>query len=194
MFQKLITSNKIKYNIEFSHIYVDELFSQEQIRSVDILKELLLIVDPSSVLTILVDDYNPTRNIFDLNSFLKILHDHGISPNFVASESKLVSYFESFKQTLTSKELRGLEKYISRRKNKLPCSLLVAIWDLIKLGEIKPRGSLFIFNDQKPEDIGTTNIITILPKKYSFSEHRAEKILKSSTFRHALSRIQHVYY
>lgn len=189
-------SHKTDYNIEYAHIYTDESFDINQRDSIKKLEEIINNLDKEKkdfTLTILIDDYNPTSNTLNINNFLKEVEKYGHKPDFIFLESKLVKDKEMLLKEMKDKERREYEKYINK-KNKIPCSFLIAIWYLKRLGVIS-------INKNELEQLNKNNkafiakkIITILPQKYKSVEIKAQEIIKLTKFKKRLKDIEIIYF
>src|SRR3989344_1691131 len=189
----ILTNSLESFNIEVSHIYVDQIFSNEQIQSIlyfNFLKGRLR----NCQSCILVDDYNPIDNIFNLKQFLLKLESFDLIPVVVASENRLIDYYETFLQFLNRKEKKNLEQYIEKRKGKIPCSTLIAIWNLVRMGKIKVNDDLFLYKNNNFKQFTEERLINILQKKFSHSEYKAFQILSKSKYGDLLTKIHHIYY
>ncbi len=181
------------FNVEVSHIYIDELFSDEHAQSIlhfNVLKHKFR----NYQTCVLVDDYNPVDNIFNLKLFLLKLESLDFIPSVIASESRLTDYFEIFLQFLNRKERKNLEQYVEKRRGKIPCSTLIAIWDLVRLGKIEINDNLFLYKNNNFKKFTGERLITILPKKYAHSEYKASQIISRSEHKDSLTKIHHVYF
>lgn len=89
---------KVDYNIEFAHIYADEILGEEQIRSIKILKQVIKKLNKQNkkyVLSILVDDYHSTNSQININKLIQEIKSFGIDVDFIGFESKLIKYADS---------------------------------------------------------------------------------------------------
>ncbi|MCM8803621.1 MAG: hypothetical protein NC827_10030 [Candidatus Omnitrophica bacterium] len=185
------------YNIEYSHIYTNETFGDLHKKSVVILKNLIKKLkkrERSYTLSVLIDDYTPTTHLLNIKEFLLQLKNLGAYPDYVMYESKLANLKELLlKNIMDWKTKNSCISYI-KRKNKLPCSFLVAIWYLARLGRLPIEPHLFLEKNSK-RTFAARQIISILPKKYqSTSEVKAQKIIENSIFRNEIGKIKYIYY
>lgn len=191
------------YSIEFAHIYADEVFGDEQAKSIDIAKEVIESLKEqrrSFVTSILIDDYNPSELTLDEEEFLKWVRSFGIDIDFVGHEagfapisdallteipkSKLkLEYFHGHQKNvllLHGKHNIGLKEYRGKL-TKHTCSILSAAWTLCRLGIYKsPSGSITSLSG-KP--FSANKIITILPEKYKEGENKVLDIIKSTKYK-----------
>ena len=186
----------VEYNIEFAHIYADQKFGNEQIRSIEILRDLINSLQKqgkSFVTTVLIDDYNPKKNNLDENAFVNKIKSLNIPLDFIAYESKLNQIGDKLiadlpRQLLRVEGKKNIFLEINNKSIKLrdsigfqlknTCTLLTASWLLCRLGIYKiPSDSINRLN--KVGTFEANKIITILPEKYRKSESRALDIIKS---------------
>ena len=186
----------VEYNIEFAHIYADQKFGNEQIRSIEILRDLINSLrkqGKSFVTTVLIDDYNPKKNNLDENAFVNKIKSLNIPLDFIAYESKLNQIGDKLiadlpRQLLRVEGKKNIFLEINNKSIKLrdsigfqlknTCTLLTASWLLCRLGIYKiPSDSINRLN--KVGTFEANKIITILPEKYRKSESRALDIIKS---------------
>lgn len=85
---------KSDYNIEFGHIYANQEFGEEQIKSIKILQKLLEDIKSKGqvfVTSVLVDELHAGGVNFNKDKLLKEINSYGIFPDFFGLESKLLS-------------------------------------------------------------------------------------------------------
>ena len=190
-----IKSKKIDYNIEYAHIYADKDLGKEQKQSI---KELhraikrLKRLKKSYVLSVLIDEYNPIENTLDIKKFLAELKELDARPNFLMLESRLVRYKNSLLKKMTGKIKREYEKYI-KEHSKVPCSFLIAVWHLKRLGLLKDRDGE-IHRLSRAKQFSANKIITILPKKYQAVECKALDIIEATDFKNQVTNISHIFF
>ena len=83
---------KQNYNIEFAHIYADERFGEEQIKSIKILKKItnkLTKEGKTFVTSILIDEFHPVVFKLDEDKMLSEFKKHDITVDFLGYESQL---------------------------------------------------------------------------------------------------------
>ena len=185
---------KNKYNIEFCHIYSNHNFSLDQFKGIQILKKLNNKFDTSLISSvILIDEYNPKIHTLNESKFINKIKENGIKPDFLAHESKLVLFKDIGLSYLSSRERKGVEKFL-HKNNKLPCSFLIYLWNLFRLGLLTKNYQDYVLILNKRKLFFSKEIITILPEKYSGVEARAIKYLKSTKFKTYNSNIHHIFY
>jgi hypothetical protein len=196
MVDKTKMYKRAEYNIEYAHIYTNERFGIEHIKSIKKLHNIinkLKQLNKTYVLTVLIDEYNPTRHGLDIKGFLEKLNELNAKPDFVGFESQLTSYKDLLLKEIKGKMKKEYKNYIEKR-GKIPCSFLIAIWHLKRLGLIPiKKGELN--NLTKNNNVFTAEkIITILPKKYQEVEKKALKIIKSTKFKAWVKNIENIFY
>jgi len=188
---------KVDYNIEYSHIYTDEEFGFKQRKSIEILKniiERLKREKKSYVLTVLIDEYNPIKSTLNIKNFFDYLGKFKAKPDFICFESRLVPSYKLLLQKMVPSLSKEYVKYIEKHK-KIPCSLLIAIWYLKRLGLIKTRKEELNYLDENPvKNFIAKKIITILPQRYREVEIRVLEIIASTNFKRRLSDISNIYF
>ncbi|NTU69848.1 hypothetical protein HGB13_03455 [bacterium] len=191
----------MKYNIEFAHIYADDVFNEEHIESVNILNKIIndRLKEHEYVTTVLIDEYNPRKDdmILDLNEFLNELSLNGANTDYVGFESGMVGLSDDVLLELDSKTRDKYLKYIKTR-GKYPCSLLATTWYLLRFGALKNLN----INDKiikAVENMGINKfsaekIITIIPNKYKRVEETVIKNIRNSKFSKLAKNIELIFY
>lgn len=193
-----ITKINTDYNIEYAHIYVNETPSREHFDSGWIAKrkEKELSEQGKTVLSvILIDEYNPKERLLDENALLEHLGKQDVAPDFLAYESQLVPHAPILLESIRNPRWREFNQKKIAEGDVVPCSLLVAVWYLFRLGIFKINGDLLKpVNDAKIEDFPAKNIITVLPNRYRSVEEKALNFIAASNYREVSDRIEHIYY
>ena len=188
---------KLDYNVEYAHIYTDEKFGFEQRKSIEVLKDIikrLKRMKKGYVLTVLIDEYNPIESTLNIKEFLAYLKKFQAKPDFVCFESKLVPYYKLLLKEMAPSLRREYVKYIIKRK-KIPCSLLIGIWNLKRLGIVKSTKEELGYLVPNPhKTFVAKKIITILPKEYQEVEKKALKIIASTRFKGYLNNILNIFF
>ncbi|OGD83008.1 hypothetical protein A2165_01525 [Candidatus Curtissbacteria bacterium RBG_13_40_7] len=186
---------KVDYNIEYAHIYSDEVFNQEHIESLNVLELILRILKNDNKifnLNLLVDEYHPDTKSLDIDDFLSKLKYRGYYPDNLYLESELHKDVKLLLDNLTSeKALRDYERYLVKH-GKSPCSYLVASWYLKRLGVLPIENIKSFSNGDNP--FAGQRIINILDKKYKANEDKALELIKNSKFAEYLDNIIYYYY
>tara|TARA_R110002153_G_scaffold189041_1_gene341864 strand:+ start:1508 stop:2152 length:645 start_codon:yes stop_codon:yes gene_type:complete len=183
------------YNLEYSHIYIDEIFGQEHLQGIEILNAMikeLKDLNKSYNLISMVDDYSPrTEDKFDYDAFLNQLINAGAEPDVIIRESALLrANITLLGQMKDSKLRRNLVSYL-KKKEMHPCSLFVATFYAIRLGLLSSEIScVHINNDFAPSE----SIINILPMRFKASEKNAIKILTKIYGNDIKKSIQTIYF
>jgi hypothetical protein len=187
--------SKVDYNIEYAHIYSDEVFGQEHIESLSVLELILRIIrndNKSHNLNLLIDEYHPEAKDLDVDDFLNKLKYRGYYPQFLHLESGLHNDIELLLSSLTSeKHIDDYHKYYEKN-GKSPCSYLVAVWYLKRLGVV-PHEKFEKLTDEEIHFPGH-KIINILDRKYKKGEDKALELIKNSKYSEFLDNIIYYYY
>lgn len=184
---------KTDYNIEFAHIYTNENFTAEHYRATKIALKRIKEVEEegkSYTVTVLIDNYNPSDHVLKVPEFIKELEIMGVTPDYVIFEADLVNYKDICLNEMNGKIQRQYAKYIGKN-DRYPCSFLLAIWHLIRLGALDPEPAIKIKNN-KPFPAEKT--ITILPNRYGSVEKRSIEIIKSTKFADIANRIEYIFF
>ncbi len=188
---------RVDYNIEYAHIYTDKKFGVEQKRSIEILKDTvrkLKRLNKSYVLSILIDEYNPSNPILNIKEFLSDLKKFDASPDFVCFESKLAHDYKILLKEMEDPLRKEYTKYIEKHK-KIPCSFLIATWYLKRLGFlIVDKKDLNYLGKNSKKTFVAKKIITILPKRYQKIEARGLEIIASTRFKKHINNILNIFF
>lgn len=186
---------KVDYNIEYAHIYSDEVFNQEHVESLNVLELILRILKNDNKvynLNLLIDEYHPDTNALDVDDFLNKLKFRGYYPDYLHLESDLHNDVNLFLDNITNeKHLRDYERYY-QKNGKSPCSYLVAVWYLKRLGAM-PINKIKKLSETEIPFHGN-KIINILDKKYKANEDKALELIKNSKFSQYIDNIIYYYY
>lgn len=171
------------YNIELAHIYVNEDPTEEHDKAIILAAQRVesIGIDPSLVTTsILIDDYNPAEKILDTRYFLSYLEKKGLVPDYYVYEARLPEFKDQLLGEMTGRLQRQYTEYI-KKTGKCPCSFLIAVWYLVRLGYFSHDGIVnSVSGEGKP--FVAENIINILPHRYVGVEKKGLEILKSTRF------------
>lgn len=187
---------KTDYNIEFAHIYADTIFGREQLSSINVFNRLakrLSRDNKSYVSSVMIDEYSPDFKILNEQKYFAKLKELNASPDYLAYESHLKDIAWRIISLMSGKSGREYKKYVNQ-KNKLPCSLLVAAWYLLRLGLIDSTDKVYkrVSNTSRP--FYASKIINILPKKYIGVEKKAIAIIKATRFKDIIHDIKYIYF
>ncbi len=198
----------VDYSIEFAHIYVNQIPSKEQTRSIKLLAETITDLekqDKTYCTVILIDDFTPERTILDVEEYIEQVKKDTIL-DFVAFESRLAAFSKKFiaelpKENTKSKKVNEIETktFVKKgksiglitRDNKPSCSLLIAIWYLCRLGVYPKPEDLRMYGNK---DFIGKKIITILDKKYKETEGNVLILIKATKYRHLLDKIGYKFF
>ncbi len=183
-------------SIEFAHVYVDEQVQPEHRTSAVLMAETRNSLASrgrrvSSV--ILVDDYNPEREVLDIDSFLTALEENGGGADWVLSESGLVPAAEEFIGSLTPREQRGHLRY-ARSSGKFACSLLVASLYLVRLGALEVPPAAVVREGPRETPLAADALHNLLHERFRGAERRAAQLLRASPFVDLLEQIVDVFH
>ncbi len=189
-------AKKLDYNIEYAHIYADEHFGTEHKKSVEELHKIITKLKQSNksyVLSVLIDEYNSIRHTLNIKNFLKKLEQSNSKPDFIGFESRLVKDKDSLLKEMSKKIRKEYEEYIIKQ-GKIPCSFLIALWYLKRLGLLNMKGEELHSISKENKPFIAREIITILPKRYQAIEIKALKIIKSTKFKKYLKNIKNIFF
>ncbi len=183
-------------NVELSHIYVDQEMSEEQYRSAVLAQEFVVRQSEQGhvvTITILIDDYNPTSWTLDVAQYVECLRSTGISVDFLVYESALPRYAPCLLCQLPQRQ-HGYYADYHQRTGKYPCSFLVAVWHLARLGAFE-FGDAIAVRPECVSSFASERVMTVLPERFRSVERSALKLLKASSFWTGISdRIDYLFY
>jgi len=200
---------KVDYNIEFAHVYSDQVgLNEEQIESAKVTKKLidnLIKQNKTFVLTLLVDEYHPEFHKLNFNKFLKELEKFGVPPTYIAYESRMISAAKlllkaipkdmkktvkfhpkiPIKEEITylinnNKEIKLKTKAQVVHFSRYTCALLSCAWVLLRFGVIQAKNAVELTGLTEPKPFAGKNIINVLPKKYKGVEIANKNLIKAS--------------
>ncbi len=182
-------ANKIMdVSIEYSHIYSNQQVAEEHHLSLEILtkiKQEETIKNHSVSLIVLIDDYSFPDPSFNYDSFTSWLSEMGFKPDFVLRESQLIPLCDEVLNFITNDKLRReISEYITDKK--YPCSLFVASWYLLRLGQVNSP----IFDPK----LNANQLINILPSSFKPFEDKAIEIITSTKFADVATKINNKYF
>lgn len=183
---------KTIYSVEFSHIYTNEVFSNEHTQSVTNLNSYLPKLQKEDYQTcVLIDDYNPNEDLLDVKDFFDKLDALGSKPDYYAFEADMSKYKDEMLSLIQNKKiLKQYSKYIDD-KNTLPCSFMTAIWYLIRLGALSHRD---IVKDINEPFLPSANLINILPERFRAVEQKTIKLIGSTKYSNYVGNIDYVFF
>ena len=191
----------MKYNIEFAHIYADDVFNQEHVESIKILNRIInaQLNGHEYVTSVLIDEYNPNKEdmILDLDEFLNKITLAGANIDYVGFESGMVNLSDEVLSALDNKTKTKYIKYI-KTKGKYPCSLLATSWYLLRLGVLN---NLHIndkmikgLKDNSIDEFSGNRVITIIPSKYKKVEETVIKNIRNSKYSKLANNIELIFF
>lgn len=207
--------DKLEYNIEFAHIYADEEFGEEQIKSIEILKNVIARLKKERqtfVISVFIDEFHPVIFKLDERKMIAEFKKHGIEVDFVGYESKLGDISNQLIQELPKSMLK-LEHFHKPEKEVLifeednkkiglkeefkfayrhTCALLSASWSLCRLGIYKIPSEAI--NNLNKKTFEAKRIITILPEKYRPVEDKVLEIITATRFKKSIENIQYEFF
>lgn len=183
-------------NIEYSHIYLDEKIDPEKLKSMRIAKEVIdsfKAKDIDYTTCVMIDDYNPVEKTLSVEKFLQVLNENGVEPDIIVFESRLAQYKDIVIEMMSRRLQKEYIRYIKTR-GFVPCSLLIAIWHLARLGQItiNPSDIKKISNRDIP--FVREKLVTVLPERYRQVEERARRVLGSINSKTILDNSENIYF
>lgn len=197
MFSGFLFANMTKHSIEFAHIYLNQSIGHEHKRSAGLYKELKDHLAAKGDIVesfVLIDDYNATEKILEPERLVRVLGKLGVQPDYVAYESQLTIIGEDVLRKSDGPEKDSSARFASTN-GKLPCSLLIVAWYLVRLGIVAPPKALFdwelsICKQFEPAEY----LVNILPDYYKGVENRACALLGEGPYGDAALRVTNNYF
>ena len=216
--------HKVDYNIEFAHIYSDQLeLTDEQIKSAEVTKKLIKKIvneNKTFVLTLLVDEYHPKFHKLNFGRFLKKLDSLGVPPTYIAYESKMISAAKLLMKSIpgdmkkttkfhptitvnekitylvdkTGKKIKLRTKGSIVHFSRYTCAILSTAWVLLRFGVIQAKNAVELTGMTKPKPFAAKNIINVLPKKYEGIEIANKNIVLASRYKQFAKNIYSEYF
>jgi len=173
-------------SIEYAHIYTNKCIGDEQKLSLEVLGNIKQVNINSDIsLVVMVDDYSFPDPSFDYEMFTQWLSKEGYKADLIFRESQLIPLCDDVLNLLSDATLKNeICDYI--RAKKYPCSLFVATWYLLRLGEI--RSGIF------DESLVSNRLINILPISLKPFEDKAFDIIRATRFSDCILRIDNQYF
>lgn len=172
-----------RYSVEVCHIYVNEAFSHEHESSLEKYKQLKAELegeeDSHVVSVMMIDDYNPTFDALNRDDLFKKIGDSGVELDFFVYESDLVKFVPEVLDAVSASVQNEYEKYIDK-KGKVPCSFLIAVFYLLRLGffdEDKSFSVIHSVHNENKSAFFADILYNVLDGKYKNVEDKAELIL-----------------
>lgn len=188
-----LKSNTPLYNVEFFHIYTDEIISDRHRIGVEYLRSAEQAWNFTHTRIVLIDNYNPVEGRITVDDVLTYLDEQGMPPDYWAYEADMVHNAQELLERLTNNKLRkNYLRYISQH-GKYPCSLLTAAWYLTRLGYIEAKGVIHATDKSRPY-YPVARLLNLLPSDYKPVEDRAQELIIGSDFAAAAHTIQNLFY
>lgn len=187
---------KTHINLEYAHIYLDEEIGEEIFEAARLASSFFKLLNENGntvVRSVMIDDYNPVERILDENKFLKTLDEKNVLPDYLVYEADLIKYKDIVLNAVHAKLRREYIRYIELRKN-VPCSLLIAIWHLIRLGAVPIENGEIKDLSGSGKAFVSDRVVSILPRRFKNVEEKANKLIKKSTYNKYLEKIERVYF
>ena len=192
----MITNDSVpkEYSVEFFHIYTDENISKRHTKSIEYLDTLQKKWSFPFTKIVLIDDYNPVRNIITGGEIISYLDSRSMIPDYFAYESDLIGNADIFLESITSARiLKSYTRYIQNH-GKYPCSLLTASWYLTRLGYLDWNKVIQVSDKSNRPFEASTRIINILPSDYKAIEKLALRLIQNSNYAAAIDKIEDMFY
>ncbi len=186
--------NNKTLSVEISHTYLDQAFSLEQEQSIErFLYESKKWADPHQEV-VLFDDYNIKHQKTTHEDILRELGKHQAMPKYYAFEKDMIVYVNQLlSNVVVPKVRRQYETYI-QKYNRYPCSLLTAVWYLVRLGYIVDTNQALKPTDGQGIFVPASELINFLPNYFSGVEDKARKLIGATQFEGAADRIRNIYF
>ncbi len=169
-------------SIEYAHIYTNDKIGQEHELSLKVLDE---VQKGNSALVIMVDDYSFPDPEFSYDELSIWLEGRGHKPDFIMRESQLIPLCDEVLKLIEDKKLKEeIAGYV--RAKKYPCSLFIATWYLLRLGQIESP----IF----PKEFVAEKLLNILPESFKPFEEKAIEIIHLTKFADSVPKIDWKYF
>jgi hypothetical protein len=185
-----------KICIEFAHTYIDETPGSEQRVSSYLANALTkhFAIDGITVRSVvLLDDYNPVREVTSPQSLEAVLAEMGSTPDFIASESALVPLAAELINR-GGRACRSARRFHDRR-GRMPCSALVAAWNRMRLASHTPPMNLLYKGTPAEWSEGSADlVVTLLPARYAGVEAQADAMVGETMGAEDLKRFVRIYH
>jgi hypothetical protein len=185
-----------RYDVEYAHIYSDRLLAAEQLHGAAVAAGAASVIaarGASCTRTVLIDDYARLR-LLETDVLVDALSAFGVRPDYVASEAALVKLHDEFVGLVRDKEQRRSIVRYYRDRGYLPCSYLVAIWYLVRLGAVDPDPvEVFSAVDAAPEFSPADAIVNVLHPRFRIVEAQAYRLIGATRHADLLDRVHAVF-
>ena len=171
-------------SIEYAHIYTNNRIGEEHSFSLEILKDVKK--EESNIsLVVMVDDYSFPDPSFNYDEFIAWLTEQGYKPDAVFRESQIIPVCDEVLKVMQDDSLKSqITDYV--RAKKYPCSLFIAAWYLLRLGELQHQ----MFDS----GLVAKRLINILPSSFAPFEDKALEIIQATPFAGRVQDIKNKYF
>jgi len=183
----------VDYTIEYSHIYMDEVFVEKHRKSIPLLHQIERKLEQKGLSysrTIMIDDYNPVKHELNLESFFSKLRKEEAFPQTILMESEMVYWVNDLLAKANGRIKKSYIRYV-KQKGHYPCSLLLTISHLVKLGYYEHPFGGSSYLSRAPYGNRT---IVILPEEYANVERQGIKLLHSADLDEYIKKIEYIFY
>lgn len=182
-----------EYSVEISHIYVNEAFSREHEESIHKFRKYAENITGTVSSVVLVDDYNPSEHLLDMEDFLRRLDRHQALPDYLGYEANMEPYKHRMLDAITDKRTRASYERYMQNKDKLPCSFMTAIWYLIRLGHFEPeQAQIQALNGR--DFVPAKYLINILPERFRAVEAKTLELIANSIYSDSAYNVDFIFY
>ena len=189
----MIDQKHIDYSIELSHIYTNERYSEEHRSSVALLKKHEAAFGKGETQScVMIDNYNPTEHLLDVENFFAELKKDGIVPNYFAFEADMIRHRDRLLGDIGDNRIYKSYRSYAEKKDKMPCSFMTAIWYLVRLGIYDPEG--IIMDLEGSEFIPAKQLVSILPERFRSVEMQTQKLLQSIKGQDLAGKVDYYFY
>ncbi|HEY0965025.1 MAG TPA: hypothetical protein VGE13_00920 [Candidatus Saccharimonadales bacterium] len=186
--------NSKTFSVEVSHTYLDQLFSHEQEQSVRQFQHESQGWTDAHYEIVLFDDYNIKGLKVTHDEVLEKLKSLHVSPRYYAFEKDMIAYVPQLLDSiLVPKIKRQYETYIDR-SGRYPCSLLTAVWYLVRLGHITDTNRALRVVDDQDNFEPANELVNFLPRYFSEVENKAKKLIQATAFHDSVNCIKNIYF
>ena len=187
------TKDQTIFSLEFCHIYTNEIFSAEHKRSLDKAKLYSNQLGKDNFqLCVLIDNYNSTEDLLDLDSFFENLRNEGLFPDYYAFESDMAVHRDELLNMINDKTIKKNYRRYINGKDKLPCSFMTAIWYFVRLGVLD--SSKIVKNTGSKKFTPATDLINVLPERFRAVEAKTRELIEATPQNKYLGSIDYMFF
>ena len=179
-------------SVEYFHIYLDEEIGERHNASIQQLQVIEANTMGQCARIVMIDDYTVGPPAIDESDVLEHLSGKDAAPDCLAYESRLIPQAPALLHAVSNRRLcRSYERYVASN-GRYPCSLLTAVWYVIRLGGLRADGVIRPLSADPwwPAAL----LVNVLPADLDELEGRALELIASSPFSSYLPRIRNVFY